>query len=104
MKRFILALALLLPWPAMAELPSGEVHRACMERSTSNFSDLLETAAKGEKDFDLIMKEADKMASLLYQQCMLENGFKLHTSNKYCAASLDDALGAFDPMCYDRAR
>jgi hypothetical protein len=101
-RSFVLLLALV--GPALAEQPSGQLHELCMEQSAGRFGDLLDTASRQEEDFDRILQQADKMASLLYQRCMLENGFRFHTGNRYCSAELDDDLGPFDALCYERVR
>jgi hypothetical protein len=98
------ALMLALVGPALAEQPSTQLHKLCIDQSAAHFSDLLDTASQQEKDFDGILKQADKMASLLYQRCMLENGFRFHPGNRYCSANLDDDLGPFDSFCYERGR
>jgi hypothetical protein len=99
-----LVLAPPFPQAVSAEPPPDQLHKACIDQSVGQFSELFETASRQDKDLGRIMKEADKMASLLYQRCMLENGFRFHDGDRYCTAKLDEDLGPFDPLCYERVR
>jgi hypothetical protein len=84
MRALILVLAL--SAPAMARVDSMKAHRVCMRQALDATNPTLDDSNM-PVDLAEALHQYGIRLNTIYEVCMLENGFKLHTDWQWCAGA-----------------